>query len=204
MSTGMRHRRDRSISTATPAGIWIRDDDNVGSVPRTLFPSVVLHTTLTVCICSADSPLLPGVGPLVVFEIFNTQQVELRDDHRRIRRLQCWNDNDTVTFKVDYVCEHLAVHYGLHKTVGEIRISRWDIYAEVFERHPPQPQDGVTLSLSVDWAIDHPIPTDDEGNNTHGPTKMLRLPGLARVEFFGGSPYLFLGDVLDILAHIEA
>jgi hypothetical protein len=177
-------------------------DIDLDPLLRAAFSDVVLHT-LTACIYNSDTQLLaeallPGVGPLTVFEIFDTQQVELRDEAGQIRRFQCWNEDSS--FEVDKVWEYLSIHYELHKTVREIRIRRWDEYVEVFDRYPPQLQDGITLVFDAYWNIRFPVPTDDAGDNAYI-TKTMRIPGLAKVAFHGA--HLLLRTILQVLAHIE-
>ncbi|KAJ6577306.1 hypothetical protein B0H19DRAFT_1119117 [Mycena capillaripes] len=179
---------------------------DLGRLLKAGFSDVVLHT-LTGCLYNSDidvlaEALLPGVGPLVFFEIL-MDQVELRDEDGRIRRFKCWNDDSS--FEVGEVWEYLCIHNELHKTVREIRMGEvyWDKYVKAFHLNPPQLQDGITLVFAADWDIDsYQISTDDEKDCTYI-TKTMRIPWLTKVEFSGDYPHLLLQTVLNVLAHIE-
>ncbi|KAF8215738.1 hypothetical protein K438DRAFT_1799323 [Mycena galopus ATCC 62051] len=125
--------------------------------------------------------LLPGFGPLVAFGL-SGHEIQLRDEHGHIRRMQSWTTNDEFSFQE--VWEYLSVHYNLHKTVREIRIAKWDDYAEIFERYPPQQPDGITLVITADWGASFCI------------TRTMRIPGLAKLEFSADI-------LLPVLAHLE-
>ncbi|KAJ7038581.1 hypothetical protein C8F04DRAFT_888543, partial [Mycena alexandri] len=94
--------------------------------------------------------LLPGVGPLVFFQLLDEQdRIELHDNAGHIRRLECW-DADSL-FDGSDTWEYLSRRYELHKTVREIRVIDtddygWMRYVEAFELYPPQ-QDGITLGI---------------------------------------------------------
>ncbi|KAF7353801.1 hypothetical protein MVEN_01065600 [Mycena venus] len=170
------------------------------------FSDVVLHS-LTGCIYNGhgeddveilSGALLPGVGSLVLFKLVDMQDVELRDEAGRIRHLQCWD-----TFEVRRVWGYLSLHYGLHKTVREIQIrpEHWHAYLEIFESYPSQ-QEGITLAIDTGWS-DFPLIQDGEGDLVQA-SKVLRMPGLAKVKFCGSknSEY-FIQTILDVLALIE-
>ncbi|KAF7347223.1 hypothetical protein MVEN_01477200 [Mycena venus] len=189
--------RELELRTANP---------DLGRVLKAAFPDVVLPT-LTGCLYNSDidvlsRALLPGLGPLVFFEIFDSQQHELRDAGGHVRRLQCWNEDSS--FEADWVWEFLCTHYDLHRTVREIRISQWGDYAEMFERFPPQLPDGIILAFAASWdmPVGYPVSPEDEEDKAYM-TKTMRIPGLAKVEFPGDCPQLLLKSVLDVLAHIE-
>jgi hypothetical protein len=97
--------------------------------------------------------------------------------------------------------KYLSVHYGLHKTVREIRIrpEYWDEYLEVFESYAPQLEDGITLTIETDRDWDIFSNTFSEDNS-----RIMRLPGLAKVEFRDSrnADDLFK-TVSDVLALIE-
>ncbi|KAJ7842235.1 hypothetical protein B0H14DRAFT_1032395 [Mycena olivaceomarginata] len=183
------------------------DDADLSRIIKAGFSDVVLPT-LTACLYGSEmdvltEALLPGVGPLVVFELdHGMQQVELRDDVGHIRRLQCWNDDSS--FEVDYTWEHLCVHYDLHKTVRELRIAHWNEYAEIFERYPPQLPDGITLIYTgaAHSYMASSLSTGEEEEDNKYVTKTMRIPGLARLEFSGEYP-LILKSVLRILPLVE-
>ncbi|KAJ7111220.1 hypothetical protein C8R44DRAFT_742358 [Mycena epipterygia] len=61
---------------------------------------------------SCSPALLPGFGPILVFKSLNVWEIELRDDVRRIHRLECWNDYSN--FELPDVWAHLSLHYNLH------------------------------------------------------------------------------------------
>jgi hypothetical protein len=186
-------------------------------VLKAAFSDVVLHT-LTGCIPYADveplGALLTGLGPLVVFEYFHGRQIELRDEDGHIRRLQSlsieeYEDDDEATwgprnksFRDKEVWTYLSVHYDLHNTVREIRIhwKYWVDYIEVFKLYPPQLQDG--LILVVETPVFLSLTGDEQKMQA---TQIMRLPGLAKVEFCGSSTseYVLLPRVLEVLAHIE-
>ncbi|KAJ7894541.1 hypothetical protein B0H13DRAFT_2665261 [Mycena leptocephala] len=168
-------------------------------VLKAAFSDVVLHT-LTGCIPYADveplGALLTGLGPLVVFEYFHGRQIELRDEDGNIRRLQSlsieeYEDDDEATwgprnksFRDKEVWTYLSVHYDLHNTVREIRIhwKYWVDYIEVFKLYPPQLQDG--LILVVETPVFLSLTGDEQKMQA---TQIMRLPGLAKVEFCGSS-----------------
>ncbi|KAF8215641.1 hypothetical protein K438DRAFT_1799030 [Mycena galopus ATCC 62051] len=156
--------------------------------PDVVLPSLIKHTSIPDVVHSAGA-LLAGLGPLVVFDMLNNQEIELRDDAGHFRRLVCETMNDD-QFQVNRVWEYLSIHYNLHKTVREIQIdmSDWDDYAEVFERYPPQRQDGITFIF--------------EAGDVERISKIIHIAGLAKVEL---EPYLSLSlaSVSTILEHIQ-
>ncbi|KAJ7631655.1 hypothetical protein DFH06DRAFT_912544, partial [Mycena polygramma] len=98
-------------------------DLDLGRVLKAGFSGVVLQL-VTGCLYYPAiellaAALLPGLGPLDVIDM-HKQQIELRDVDGHIRRLQCWKE--AASFDVGEVWKHLSEHYGLHKTVREIRI----------------------------------------------------------------------------------
>ncbi|KAJ6546820.1 hypothetical protein B0H19DRAFT_1162634 [Mycena capillaripes] len=144
-------------------------DSELGRMLKAAFPDVVLHT-LTGSIYNGHGlddlelltgALLPGVGRLVGFELFDYQEIKLRDENRRIRILRCWKEDSN--FEVQDVWRHLSIHHDLNETVREIRIhfGYLDDYVEIFGSYPPKLQDGITLGISTDWDP----PTDDEGDS---------------------------------------
>ncbi|KAJ7891286.1 hypothetical protein B0H14DRAFT_2688444 [Mycena olivaceomarginata] len=163
------------------------------------FSDVVLHS-LTGCMSDGyddvellSGALLPGVGSLVIFRLVDRRELELHDGAGHIRRLRyCYS-----YFEVMDVWKYLSVHYGLHKTVREIRIrpEYWEEYLEVFESYAPQLEDGITLTIETDRDWD----TFSEDNS-----RIMRLPGLAKVEFRDSrnADELFK-TVSDVLALIE-
>jgi hypothetical protein len=171
------------------------DSTDLCRILKAGFPDIVLPT-LTACVWDSTmsvitEALLPGVGPLVVFELDRRMyQVELRDDNGLTRRLQSWNDD--AALEVDCTWEYLSVHYNLYKTVRELRIGHWDQYVEIFERYPPQLPDGITLVYISDG--------DEERESEL--TKKMHIPGLARLKFFGEPP-MTLKSVLRILSLVE-
>ncbi|KAJ6593257.1 hypothetical protein B0H19DRAFT_15818 [Mycena capillaripes] len=149
--------------------------------------------------------LLCGVDPLVVFGL-GMEQVDLSDDAGRIRRLQCWNEDSA--FEVQKVWKILSIQYDLHKSVREIRIrpEYWNEYLEIFESYPPQLQDGITFVIETEWlwSDGFPQPTDDE--DSAATTKIMRIPGLEKVEFCDSrhpDSSLELETILDVIARIE-
>ncbi|KAF8215742.1 hypothetical protein K438DRAFT_1926256 [Mycena galopus ATCC 62051] len=161
---------------------------DLGRIFKAGFSDVVLHT-VTGRLYNGDivdfaEALLPGVGPLVAFSLDYSGEIELRDEHGRIRRLQLWSENEG--FPIQWVWEYLSVHYDLHKTVREIRIAEWDDYAEVFRRYPPQ-QDAITLVIAVDWGF------------CVGITQTMSIPGLVKLEFTDDCLRL----LAPVFAHIE-
>ncbi|KAJ7891290.1 hypothetical protein B0H14DRAFT_2688451 [Mycena olivaceomarginata] len=178
----------------------VRENDLV-RILKAGFSDVVLHS-LAGCIYNGHSEddvellsgaLLPGVGSLVIFRLVDMRELELHDGAGHIRRLRCWNDDSY--FEVMDAWKYLSDHYGLHKTVREIQIrpEYWDEYLEVFESYAPQLEDGITLTIETDWD------TFSADNS-----KIMRLPGLAKVEFHDSrnADYLFR-TVSDVLALIE-
>ncbi|KAJ6603288.1 hypothetical protein DFH09DRAFT_1301109 [Mycena vulgaris] len=118
------------------------------------------------------------------------QQIELRDGSGHIRRLQCWNEDSE--FEPGTAWKYLSVHYDLHKTVREIRVTTlyWDDYVDIFKLYPPLSQDGITLCVKF----------------------MMRIDGLAKVNF--GMDHasdldryrmesLTLESIAHVLAHVE-
>ncbi|KAJ7080693.1 hypothetical protein C8R44DRAFT_906825 [Mycena epipterygia] len=151
------------------------------------FSDVVLDK-LTVCIYIAEHEvltgvLLPGFGSLLLFQCLDPQQIELHDDEGHIRRLECWNTHSS--FEVRDVWTHLSWLYDLHKTVREKRIlhAYWDDYVNIFESYPPQSSDGVTLAIQIARNY-HEVPDT---------TRIMRIPGLAKIEFLR----TYMGLVLD-------
>ncbi|KAJ6603289.1 hypothetical protein DFH09DRAFT_1124117 [Mycena vulgaris] len=175
------------------------DEADLERVVKIGFSDVVLDR-LTGCIYNGHSEdevsflarvLLPGVGPLRIFECFDSQEITVCDDAGHTRRLQCWNEDSN--FEIQDVWKHLSAHYNLHKTVREIRIRApyWDEYLESFGLYPPQKPDGITLVLSG-------IPESWE-DGTQMP-QIMRIGGLAKVEFRRASAY----DVLTLEAMVQA
>ncbi|KAF7353806.1 F-box domain-containing protein [Mycena venus] len=175
------------------------------------FFDVVLHT-LTGCIYNVHNDgdferlagaILPGVAPLVAFELHHTgdiEQLELRDEEGHVRRLQCWNVASE--FNISQVWEYLSKQYDIHKTVREIQLlpHHWGELAKIIESYPPQLRDGITLRIETDCTTAFPDDKEGEGQIT----KIMRIPGLAKVEFCGPDDYLLsLKTVYDSLAHIE-
>ncbi|KAJ7080700.1 hypothetical protein C8R44DRAFT_906834 [Mycena epipterygia] len=173
------------------------------------FSDVVLDT-LTGCIYNGHGlddvellagALLPGLGPLIVFQFLDTSQIELRDDGGHIRRLECWNEDSN--FELQDVWTYLSLHYSLHKTVREIRMqnSYWDEYIDIFELYPPQCQDGITLGIQLDW--DDLYPSPEQSYDDDSP-KTMQISGLAKVEFSAQYTSLVpFQTILDILDRIE-
>ncbi|KAJ7871150.1 hypothetical protein B0H14DRAFT_223851 [Mycena olivaceomarginata] len=93
-------------------------------VLKAAFPDAALHTLTAVGdyvagkLLDLTPHLLSGFGPLHVFELFETQQAELRNEDGRIRRLK----DESYALLVDDVWEHLSIYHNLHETVREIRI----------------------------------------------------------------------------------
>jgi hypothetical protein len=93
-------------------------------VLKAAFPDAALHTLTAVGDYAAGKPLnltphlLSGLGPLHVFELFDKQEAELRNEDGRIRRLK----DESYALLVDDVWEHLSIYHNLHETVREIRI----------------------------------------------------------------------------------
>ncbi|KAJ7842188.1 hypothetical protein B0H14DRAFT_3868924 [Mycena olivaceomarginata] len=113
--------------------------------------------------------LLSGFGPLHVFELFDKQEVELRNEDGRIRRLE----DESYALLVDDVWERLSIYHNPHETVREIRIGdQWAQYASVFKRFPPQREDGVTFVLRACWHCDEAGPCV---------ARSMRIPGLAKL-----------------------
>ncbi|KAJ6457375.1 hypothetical protein C8R45DRAFT_567592 [Mycena sanguinolenta] len=119
----------------------------LGLILKAGFSDVLLHT-ITGCLYNADidvlaEALLPGAGPLVVYDLDSgMRQLELCANKGRIRRFQCRNEDSS--FEVKWTWEHLCIHYKLHETVQEIRTGiaychdyRWNQFAEVFQNYPP-------------------------------------------------------------------
>ncbi|KAF7347210.1 hypothetical protein MVEN_01475900 [Mycena venus] len=182
-------------------------DSDCSAVLKAGFSDVVLHTLTG----SQEAPehnilpkgggelssgLLPGLEPLVFFEIFDSLLIELREEHGRIRRLQGWTENHAIW-------KYLSTHYNFHKTVPEIRIGdQWDTYAENFKRYP-QLQDGITFVFKPYGKISDS--TGDE-KDYQDMNKIMYIPGLAKVEFAGARaarPYLSLKAIVAVLGHIE-
>ncbi|KAJ6497090.1 hypothetical protein C8R47DRAFT_1041783 [Mycena vitilis] len=130
------------------------EGSELGRVLKTGFSDAVLPK-LTGCTYNAElehltAALLPGVGPLVVFNLVDLGELVLYDEVGRIRRLQCSADDSV--FDVEEVWKHLCIHYGLHRTVREIhiRVAHWNEWLESFETYPPQLQKGITLVIETD------------------------------------------------------
>ncbi|KAJ6546821.1 hypothetical protein B0H19DRAFT_1074818 [Mycena capillaripes] len=190
------------------------ENSDLAQVLQAAFSDGVLPT-LTGCICNGhcedDLELLTGallrsVGPLVFFKLVDMQDLELHDTDGRIRHLQCWNDDSS--FEVEDTWIYLSIHYGLDKTVREIRIrlDYWEEFLAAFESYPPQLQDGITLAIDIDWNTFLP-PVDDEEDGTQT-IKIMRIPGLAKVEFcdsrnYARNPDFLLDTILEVLARIE-
>ncbi|KAJ7719023.1 hypothetical protein DFH07DRAFT_784745 [Mycena maculata] len=190
--------------------LWM-DKEDLERVLKTGFSDVVLHT-LTARVYNdndvevvTSNLLLPGVGPLIVFETTDDQHFELCDTAGRIRRLQCWNDDSY--FEFADVWEHLSLHHNLHETVRTIRIATrfWDSYAQMFGQYPPQVREGITLAIKMDWVPYHEngqlIFSDEGGRDETTQLQDMRLSGLTKVDFFGD--YMVLQPILNFLAHIE-
>ncbi|KAJ6546827.1 hypothetical protein B0H19DRAFT_1162676 [Mycena capillaripes] len=186
------------------------EDSDLARVLQAAFSDVVLPT-LTGCIYNAHGEddlelltgaLLPGVGPLIVFKLVDMDDLELHDADGRIRHLQCWNDDSA--FEVEDTWRYLSIHYGLHKTVREIRIrpEYWEEYLAAFEPYPPQLQDGITFGIDIDWETSF-SPAGDGAQTT----KIMQIPGLVKVNFHVADNPIINGALLEIilaiLAHIE-
>ncbi|KAF8205769.1 hypothetical protein K438DRAFT_1818494 [Mycena galopus ATCC 62051] len=182
------------------------DDEDIGRLISTAFPHVVLPT-LTGSFYDPNlealtHAIMPGVGHLVVFEMFDVQCVEVRDEDGRIRRFQCVNEEDT--FRIDDVWRHLSLHYNLDKTVREIRIGHWNYLVDIFEFYPPQLQEGITLVLDADSNFIANLPTESDWSNCRSRiSKNMSIPGLVKVEFYGPRAYLRFSIIAYVLAHIE-
>ncbi|KAJ6603303.1 hypothetical protein DFH09DRAFT_1354578 [Mycena vulgaris] len=179
------------------------DEVDLERVVNIGFSDVVLDM-LTGCIYNGHSEsvvallarmLLPGVGPLHVFECFY-QEITVCDDAGHTRRFQRWNDDPS--FEVQDAWKHLSEHYDLYRTVREIRIRTpyWKEYIESFAAYPPQAPDGITLVLLG-------IPESWE-DSTQMP-QIMRIAGLVKVEFRRASSYdeLTLEAMMQTLARIE-
>ncbi|KAF7359140.1 hypothetical protein MSAN_01255600 [Mycena sanguinolenta] len=153
---------------------------NISRILQAGFSDVVLHT-LTGRIYNGhrdddlevlSHALLSGVGPLVSFNLVDMQELVLHDAAGRIRRLRCCNGDSC--FEVGDVWKYLSIHYNLHETAREIRIRLefWDELVGVFELHPPQLADGITLAIQANGNTDFRLPN-----------QIMRLPGLFKVEF---------------------
>ncbi|KAJ7038575.1 hypothetical protein C8F04DRAFT_1088696 [Mycena alexandri] len=177
-------------------------DEDLTRVLNTGFSDIVLPTvTASIYNGHRDNnldiltgALLPGLGPLVVFQLLGPDQIELRDEAGRIRRLECWNDDSS--FDGLDVWKYLSRNYALHKTVREIRISAayWERYIDAFELYPPQRDDGITLGVEL---------VERTSADRTSPRKM-RLPGLARVEFIRTMPDSTPASVEGILRVLES
>ncbi|KAJ7489258.1 hypothetical protein FB451DRAFT_1390422 [Mycena latifolia] len=165
----------------------------------------VVVDTLTGSIYNGDSnniellagALLLGVGLLRVFECLYFQEVELRDDDGHIRHLRCWNEDSN--FEVQDVWRHLSIHYDLHQTVREIRITAayWDDYLAIFELYPPS-EDDITLALNIGWDN---VQGDSEQMQT---TQKMCIAGLSKVEFsVDRHVSLTLKSIVNVLACIK-
>ncbi|KAF7360310.1 hypothetical protein MVEN_00760500 [Mycena venus] len=142
--------------------------------------------------------LLPGVGPIVVFNL-DAYGVELRDESGRIRHLQCWEGS--VFFEIKEIWKHLSIHYNLRNTVREIRVGiYWDKCVDIFELDPPQREDGITLAFEANWDWDD---TFAGYGGTAMPVRILRIPGVVKVEFYEQSGSVVLNHILPIFGHIE-
>ncbi|KAJ6483076.1 hypothetical protein DFH09DRAFT_1461606 [Mycena vulgaris] len=167
------------------------------------FSDVVLET-LSACLYNGHSEdevtllarvLLPGIGLLLVFECFDSQEIELRDGAGHTRRLQCWNEDSS--FEVQDVWKDLSEHYDLHKTVREIgtRTAYWEEYIESFAAYPPQAPDGITLVLSG---------TSEPWVDSTETPQIMRIGALAKVEFRRDSSYaLTLEAIVNALGRLE-
>ncbi|KAK7024028.1 hypothetical protein R3P38DRAFT_2956040 [Favolaschia claudopus] len=171
--------------------IWDQDEDDIALLLKAAFSNVVLHK-FTACIINGHydsavealtSALLVGVGPLTVFKFIDSRDVELHSEAGHIRHLQCWNDDSF--FDVEQVWRCLSLRYDLHKTVREIRMrpEHWHEYVEVFERFPPALLEGLTLGIQTGWEEFPQIMTED-GDMIEA-FKVMRLPGLSKVKFYG-------------------
>ncbi|KAK7044945.1 hypothetical protein R3P38DRAFT_3177166 [Favolaschia claudopus] len=147
--------------------IWDQDEDDIALL----------------AVGALTSALLVGVGPLTVFKFINFRDVELQSEAGHIRHLRCWNDDSF--FDVEQVWRCLSLRYDLHKTVREIRMrpEHWHEYVEVFERFPPGLQEGLTLDIQTGWEEFSQIVTDD--GDMVEVFKVMRLPGLSKVKFYG-------------------
>ncbi|KAJ7705576.1 hypothetical protein B0H17DRAFT_1193232 [Mycena rosella] len=160
--------------------------------------------------------LLRSVGPLLAFEYIDSHHIELRDDSGHTRRLECWNVNSE--FEIELVWKHLSIHYGLHKTVREIRtkIGHWRHYVEVFERFRPRSTDGITLGIEIDsrfselWlrggasSLDEGESWLDEEESWLNKRDIMWIRGLAKVEFFASDAnFLALESISKVLARIK-
>ncbi|KAJ7489205.1 hypothetical protein FB451DRAFT_1522674 [Mycena latifolia] len=133
------------------------EEEDLERVLQIGFSDVVLDT-LTGCIINGHSEdiellaraLLPGVGPMLVFEHLDSQEIGLRDDSGHTRRLQYWNDNE-----VQAVWKFFSIRYGLYKTVGEIRIMSpyWADYFASFELHLPIPRRHYIERQNSRWGV---------------------------------------------------
>ncbi|KAJ7489204.1 hypothetical protein FB451DRAFT_684588 [Mycena latifolia] len=139
--------------------------------------------------------LLLGVGPLLVFDHLDGQEIVLRDEGGHTRRLQSWN-GDT-TFNLREVWRYFSTHYDLHKTVREIRVmaSSWDDYIASFELYPPS-QDDVTLAVT--------ICREDDEDSEEMQTQIMRIDGLTKVRLNDTDFTLTLKSVFNVLTRLEA
>ncbi|KAJ7631659.1 hypothetical protein DFH06DRAFT_1303699 [Mycena polygramma] len=181
-------------------------DLDLGRVLKAGFSDVVLHLVTgflryPIMMEELAAALLPGIGPLDVIDV-HEQQIELRDVDGHIRRLKCLQAGGS--FDVEEVWRHLSEHYGLHKTVREIRIP-WNSLQTLFEfyfrveYYPPRRTEGIKLSLEATLDIPSPPPHADNAVQT----PRGQIPGLAKVEFRSSRDYLLLRIILKVLAQIE-
>ncbi|KAJ7038574.1 hypothetical protein C8F04DRAFT_353858 [Mycena alexandri] len=152
--------------------------------------------------------LLPGVGLLVSIDLLNSRHIALWDEDGNSRDLELnWlQDVTDSAFEGPVVWEYLSRHYNLHKSVQDIQISfcspgTWEKYVEAFDLYSPL-QDGIILGVKVVYTSYSVKASLDD---LQKPLKMMRLPGLAKIELLPQDydDYLSVESIRRVLARIE-